>query len=421
MAKRVLFFHHGNIVGGAPLSMIELASGLDRDRYSPSVVFSQGGPLVQMSEEAGVPTVVAPLSSALFYGAQTGLRVRNLLLFTLHYRRTVREARAIIRELRPDVVHLNTSVLLPVGAAAKKEGVPIVWHVREVPGNNPRLRRWLTGTIARSADRVIAISEHIATAYPPSSRLRVVHNAVDLKRFEIDVSAARTALREELGIPRDVAVVAVIGSITRAKGHDVLIGAARRMSEQLPDVRFIVVGPQIGAVYARSWKGRIKRFLRIPLDESERIRRLAHSNGLANRFVYTGYRPDIPEILAASDALAFLPLYPEGFGRPLIEAMAVGRPVVATDIGPSREIVGADTASLIPAGDVSATANALVTLLTDSQRRAKMGEAGKARVRHLFSSVRMIEAVSGIYDEVLGEGAAYSTGEPGAHHGVHAP
>ena len=400
--NKILFIHHGGSVGGAPICMLQLAAALDQERYMPLVVFTHSGPILDYARELGVPARVVPLRSAFFYGTHIPIRARMLVSFLLHFWRTVRMAETLVKQEKPHLVHLNTSVLIPAGLGVVRAGVPLVWHVREVPGPHPRLRRWQTGTICHLADHIIATSEHVRLAFPPDARVAVIHDALSYERFAIDEVTPRTRVRAEFGLGPALPVVGMIGLVQGIKGHYLLVEAAKQAVREVPDVRFLIVAGGVGPQYARSWKGLIKRTLGLPLDNLEHMRRMISEAGLERHFVFTGYRTDIPELLAAMDVLTFLPQAAEGFGRPLIEAMAMGRPVVATDIGPTKEILGQESGMLVPVGDAAAVANALCHLLDDAAARAEMGVAGRSRFLECFEMSRHVAAVETVYAQVLG-------------------
>jgi glycosyltransferase involved in cell wall biosynthesis len=126
--------------------------------------------------------------------------------------------------------------------------------------------------------------------------------------------------------------------------------------------------------------------------------RAARRLGLSERLHVTGFRRDVARVLAAADVLAFPSLEPEGFGRPIIEAMALARPVVATDVGPSAELLGQDAGRLV-APNADSLADALADVLRSPDVRARMGQAGRRRVEACFSLDRQVAAMSAIYRE----------------------
>jgi glycosyltransferase involved in cell wall biosynthesis len=229
----------------------------------------------------------------------------------------------------------------------------------------------------------------------------VVHNAVDLADFRLDLLADRERIRRELGLPEGAPTVMALGSVQRPKGHWLLLDAFSRLDAQ---ARLVLVCGGVGAAYAHSPRGRIKRALGRPLDALEALLRDAHARGLGERIVVTGFRRDVPRLLAATDVLAFPSLAPEGFGRPIIEAMAMACPVVATRLGPSAEILGSDAGLLVPP-DAHSLAGALNELLRDARKREALGQAGRRRVEQCFSLERHVDQMAAIYQEAAAAGA----------------
>jgi glycosyltransferase involved in cell wall biosynthesis len=184
------------------------------------------------------------------------------------------------------------------------------------------------------------------------------------------------------------------------KGHWLLLDALGR----LPDtVQLVLVTGGVTAAYARSARGRVKRALGLPLDNLDALTRDAARLGLRRRLSVTGFRRDVARVLAAADVLAFPSLAAEGFGRPIIEAMAMACPVVATDVGPSAELLGPEAGRLVPA-DADSLAAALDEVLRSPELRARMGEAGRRRVERCFSLDRQVAEMSAVYREAARSG-----------------
>ena len=387
--------------------MLQLAEALGRDRFKPHVVFTEQGPVLQFAAAMGLNPRVVPMPSAFFYGMHVPVRLRNMMAFALHYRRTVATARQLIREMRPDIVHLNTSVLLPVAVGVKQTSTPLVWHVRESAGPNPAIRGWHVGRIRSLSDFIIANSHYVARDYLGSTPVAVIHNALDRDRFTPSGEETQTRIRVELDIPKEFPVIGIIGGVQATKGHYFLVEAANSVVRDVPNARFLVVAGGVGGGYTSSIKGRIKRLLGVPLDNLRRMQRLLRRAGLQEHFVFSGFRMDIPEMLSAMDVLVFPSLVPEGFGRPLIEAMAMRRPVVATDIGPTREIVGDGAAVLVRPGDAAGLASALVSILKDRELAERLANTGRHRFLEHFEMDAMIAKVEDVYEQLL-EGSDYA-------------
>jgi glycosyltransferase involved in cell wall biosynthesis len=162
----------------------------------------------------------------------------------------------------------------------------------------------------------------------------------------------------------------------------------------------VLVTGGVDRAYGASLKGRIKRTAGLPLDNLDAFLREAHRRGLGKRVHVTGFVRDVARVVAAADVLVFPSLEPEGFGRPIIEAMALARPVVATDVGPSRELLG-DEAGALVAPDPLALADVLADLLSRPELRARMGQAGRARAEQCFGLERQVAEMSGVYRRAL--------------------
>lgn len=398
---KILAVHQGGGLGGAPVSLIKLLAALDRTRFQPRVVFTESGDALAYAAELGVAASVAPTGGAFFYSAHARLGPRSLAGFLRTFPTALQRARRVLRQERPELLHLNTSVLLAWAVAARHERVPVVWTVREVLGPNPALRAWHARFITRHARRLVVISSSVAACFPPEARPRLVYNAVDLADFRLDLLEERPQVRRELGLPEDAPSVIALGSVQRPKGHWLLLDAFGQLE---PRTRLVLVCGGAGEAYARTARGRLKCALGLPLDAVDAWLRDADQAGLRARVTVTGYRRDIPRLLAATDVLAFPSLEPEGFGRPIIEAMAMARPVVATDVGPSAEVLGQDAGRLVPP-DAASLAHALADLLNDPGTRHRLGQAGRSRVEACFSLERQVAEMSAVYLEAAAASA----------------
>jgi glycosyltransferase involved in cell wall biosynthesis len=394
MSARLLAVHQGGGIGGAPVSLLKLLAALPADEFAPEAVFTESGEMLDYARQLGVPARVVPTYGAFFYSAHARLSLRSVARFARTFPSAVRAAQAALRRDRPDALHLNTSVLLAWAAAARREHVPVVWVIREVLGPNPWLRAWHAGYVLRHAHRVVAISDAVAACFPrPVAR---VYNAVDLDEFRLSLLGQEADVRSALGLPQDARVVMAIGAVQRPKGHWLLLDALSQLDET---AHLVLVTGGAGSGYARSWRGSVKRFLSLPLDNLAALLRDADRRGLRHRIHVTGFRRDVARLLAAADLLVFPSLEPEGFGRPIIEAMALARPVVATQIGPSAELLGADAGRLV-APNAQSLARGITELLHDPDLRLQMGRAGRARVEACFSLERQVAEMASIYRSV---------------------
>ena len=148
MSISLLAVHQGGGVGGAPVSLLKLLAALDRTEFEARAIFTEPGDILSYARQLGVPARVVPTGGAFFYSAHARLGPRAVARFVRTFPAAVRTAQRTLRHQRPDVLHLNTSVLLPWAVASRRERVPVVWMVREVLGPNPWLRQWHAHFIA---------------------------------------------------------------------------------------------------------------------------------------------------------------------------------------------------------------------------------------------------------------------------------
>lgn len=405
MRRRVLYFHHGGAIGGAPLSLLYLLEHLDRAAYEPFVIVLKPGPVAKLFRDAGIETRV---TNDIFDFSHTELEWYGqrhawwrLPLQVWRYPSSVRACRRQIRRLKPDLVHLNSSTLAAAAEAARLEGVPVVWHIREpiAHGYLGVRRAWLRRRIDRDAARVIAISEYDAGRLHPSLGVRVIANFVDWSRFDRRISRAEA--RRMLDIPESDHVVTMLGGVSRSKGTLTFIGAIPHVLKRLPDTTFLIAGPPLLHRQTGFSETAIRRLLGV--DAYDRRVRKASAEGVATGHLrFIGVRTDIPQVLAATDVLAFPATVPH-FGRPLIEAAAMAIPVVASRLGPSSELVADGvTGRLVPPGDENALASAIIDLLSDAEAARRMGEAGYQRARERFDAATNANRTFDVYREILG-------------------
>lgn len=229
------------------------------------------------------------------------------------------------------------------------------------------------------ADRVYTVSHDMAAKIraggTPAARIAVIHTGLDLTEWR--PRGTRAAVRAGFGIPPDAVVVGALGRVSAEKGLDVLLAAAARLMPAFPALHVLIVG-----------KG----------PDLDRLRTMADRMGIAARVRLPGYFADGPAALEAMDVAAMPSVLPEGFPTAAVEAQALGLPLVAADIGGTREtLVPGETGTLIPPGDAAALEGALRPLIADAALRARMGAAARARIAEGFALPRMLDDIAELY------------------------
>src|SRR5581483_11283678 len=236
----VLFVHHRSELGGAPESLSYLIRELDREKFEPHV-YCPSGPAAELFAEAGAIVHTGAVAGFTHIWAST-YRGRRWLLFARELARLpshIRQFRRTLRSEHFELVHFNDSPLIPAAMLARREGLPVVWHLRSALPEEGRDRRsaLLRRAIRTLATTSIAINRDVAEVFSVGST--VVPNSVDLQRFR---PGDRTAARLALGLPPRLPVVSFFGFIYPSKGFREFIEAAARLRELGIDANYLVVG-----------------------------------------------------------------------------------------------------------------------------------------------------------------------------------
>ena len=354
----------GGEVAGGQLVALQLAHAARERGDVVSFAAPEDGPFVARAREQGFAVEAVDVGRT--YRLDGALRLARLL-----------------RRERVDVLHTHTLAAANALArvAGRLAGVAVVSHLHIANHFRPATRAVVAGldnTTARLAAALVAVSEDTRRAYEEQGyphRIRVVYNGVAA------ATADANGLREELSIPADASLVAEVGRLCDVKGQRELIDAVARV----PGARVVLVGADLeqGGAYERALRDR------------------ADALGVSDRVVFAGYRDDAARIVAAADVLA-LPSWTEGLPLVVLEAMALGRPVVATAVGGTPELVAdGETGLLVPPRDVPALAAALQRVLDDASLRRRLGDEGRRRVAERFSAEAMTRDVLALYDEVV--------------------
>jgi glycosyltransferase involved in cell wall biosynthesis len=389
-------------LSGSTLSLCTLVKRLDRSRFAPHVVVARPEqeaylrarldpviPITRISPRSGVKAA---------RWAQRGRLLPRLaalldLLFV-----TVPYAVALGRFARRHgirLVHHNNGFDVAAVTLCRVLGLPIVAYQRGKEWHSGLVRRlapWASCYIANSeATRNDLVALGIA-----KDRIAVVYPPVDLADFGDVASAPASApSRAAYGVPADARCFGMVGQLQEWKGQKVFLRAARRVLEVRPEAWAVVIGdiPPGGDAYGAE------------------LRELARVLGIADRVVFTGFVADVPGALRLLDIVVHASIYPEPFGRVIVEAMLVGRPVVAADAGGPREIIEPGrTGLLVPPGDDAGVSAAILRLLADREFAGKIAEAGRLEASRRFSAEEHARIVQSIYDSVLAAGTLASTG-----------
>lgn len=322
----------------------------------------------------------------------------------------VRQLYALARQMRRErfsVVHSHTIRSAIQGyLISRVVGIPLV--VTPHSSRHTPVYRWL---IPRGNNRILAVSDFVRRELllqgVPAARIRTVHNGTDLLEtseqsaagaasqssqkpsLPLDAGSAPNAGRadilRELNLPPGARVIGVVGPVTEAKGQQLLLEAAPQIAAARPDTAFLLVGE-------------------LSAEDRERLVALACRLGVADRVVFTGYREDATHLMRAMDVVA-VPSEAETFGLVVVEAMALGKPVVATAVGGIPKIVRDGETGLLVPREPPALAAAVIRILGSGEMLEAMGSAGLRRVSQRFTAAQMVAGTESLYLNALGRPA----------------
>ena len=347
-------------ISGAELLTVELCRGLSKRGHDVSLLVKHSHALIETARAEGVNAI-----SMRFAGKLNLFAVGRLARW--------------LRRHRADIVATQLSTASLWGTiAARCIGVPSVATVHALNSK----------TCYVYADRIIAVSQavkaHLVEQGVEAAKIRVVYNGIDLASFSPPADVARAKIA--LGLAADALVVGIVAHLSAKKGHKWFLDAVAPLLETTPALQILFLG-----------KG----------PELENLRAQVEALGIADRVVFGGYHRDVAPAMGAIDILVLPALSKEGFGRVLVEAGALGKPVVGTDVGGIGEaIVPGKNGFVVKAADRAQLQQALESLIDDADLRARMGQAGRERALGHFSESRMIEQTELVYRELLAQYAA---------------
>jgi glycosyltransferase involved in cell wall biosynthesis len=388
---RVLVIAHSAHEGGAEHCLNTMLRHLDRSRFSATIVFACDGPMADAAREMGYEVRLLPLSWWLFVDANRWY-FKNLLGSW----RRVRQLARSIREEKVDIVYTNTAVVFEAAAAARRAGVPHVWHVHEVLQPCSGLRplapiRWIQRFIRRRSTHVVFESDAARRVFEsavPLTRASVVPNSLRFGRG--DAPPSKRDARQALGLPQDRWIVGFVGQMIDRKNPLLLVEAFARLPGA-DDAHLLMAGDG-------------------PLREQvdARIRAL----GLRERSTLLPFQRDVATTMAAMDVLA-LPSRQESFGLVLVEAAALGKPVVACrSQGPEEIVDDCVTGLLVPQDDPTALAGALARLHESPETGDELGAAARKSVFERFDPATNTRAIERILEEAIASVASTSSPRP---------
>jgi glycosyltransferase involved in cell wall biosynthesis len=379
MKFKVLHVHTLPVISGSGINTLLTMLGLDKDRYEVEFACAPDGPLVDEAVKKGIK--FHPVRNFV-----QRISIWNDLM-------ALWELAWLMRQQRYDIIHTHNSKAGFIGRlAARIVNVPIIVHT--IHGfafhefeRTPRRRLfvWLERFAARLADKLIVVSGALGEwglglRVGKPEQYITIYSGIEIDKFQVKINVIEQ--KHQLGISPEDNVIGVVSKLWEGKGHKSILQAAKNVITKVPSVKFVFVG---------------EGYLRKKLEA------LTQQLGLSDYVIFTGFRTDIPQLTSIFDVAILASLY-EGLGRVLLEAMVLGKPVIATKVGGVVDVVDdGKTGLLIPPNNPTLLSQAIIRLLSDGDLRNRMGRAGRDKIGVKFSAKTMVAQIQKIYEELLVE------------------
>lgn len=377
---RLVSVSHTSLFSGAEHDLLQLLTALENS-VKPTVILPEtSGRLHERLAANDIASVSISMPDWIGYA----LPPPSVRWWNQFYR-AAQKLSALVDQLQPDLIHCNSlKATLMALVVARRRAVPLLWHMHDILNLNAR-NRLLVMALSRLVERIICVSfavrENLVRLGAPPSSCEVIYNARYDDSFEAP-KMPRGRFREELGISSDTPLVGLIGQLAAWKGQDILVSAAPGVISHFPDACLVMVGE--------------------PLTEEgkkyeTRLREMVFELGLERNFRFCGFRDDIPAVMSDLDLLVHIPRKPDPFPLVLLEALELGCPVVASDIGGIPEIViDGKTGLLTAPGDPSGLAEAIVTLLKHPAMGKTFRDNGREHLASRLNGKKNLQKVESI-------------------------
>lgn len=400
---KILYIHQSGGGGGASNSLGLLVSSLDKNKYIPVVILGKDGPIAELFRKKNIKTYILKVSS---FGVNTHSPKVSLIAVLSFFKRFLPNVFTIYRIIKAekvDIVHINSSVLVTSMIAARLTGVKIICHIREIIPDNKagRLQKRLIKFIASD---IIAISKEVAKQLD-SCKTVVIYNGINPEKFKPDLG--KEVIRKKYKLNKKETIFTHISQLFPAKGIFIFVQAAKLLVKSGYDVRFFVIGDSISTGSNISFSGKIKKMIKYLLRYKnvvwkEELEKFTRDEGIAKKVIFTGFRNDVPNFITLSDAIVVPHCVPEPFGRVLIEAGALKKPIISTNIPPTPEIViDGKTGLLVEPNSPKALAKAMEYIINNPIEARKMGENGYRNVVNNFHSDVAHSKITKLYEKIL--------------------
>lgn len=385
--KNVLYVHSNLSLYGSDHCLLEMIKRINRKRYNLFLILPKKNILMKemefplLEEIAQYDIPVYQINVAILRGSL----LRNPFLFLyyfFHFIPSTMKFMRIIHQQKIDIIHINTYSILPAGVAGRLCRIPVVWHIREIFPKRLAFRV-LSKIIFFLSTKVITVTDTVRKEFFGSSstsqKIITIYDGVDTHKFypkNIPTSSLLDGFHAEF-------IIGTIGRITPLKGHLFFLRAAHEVIKVRPSTHFLIIG-NIDNEERQVYQQQLFDFV--------------HRNNLEKNIHFLGFKKNIEDYLNILDLFVLPSILPEALGLVVLEAMACGKPVIATNNGGQKELIQVNkTGFLVAPHDVATLSKLILALVQHKVTAKKMGSMGLQRVRQTFTVAVNVSKIEKVY------------------------
>ena len=405
---RIVYLNPCGQMGGAETSLVELLASVRAAEpdWHLTLVLGADGPLASKAAAVGVAVHVVPMPSGLArlgdsgsngHAAGRAALLPGLLSAAGYLRRLAR----VVRTERPDLIHSTGFKMHLLSVWARPQGIPVLWHLHDYVRSRPvmsRFLRWHSGKCAVAIANSQSVAADVHSVCGGRLKVETIYNAIDLSRFspegpKLDLDALCGLPPVEPGTVR----VGLVATFAHWKGHRTFLKALSMLPPEAPVRSYVIGGPIYQTVGSQ--------------HSIEELRAEAGQLGLKDRLGFSGFVDDTASAMRALDIVVHASTSPEPFGMVIVEGMACGRAVVASQAGGAAEIFedGVDALGH-PPGDAAVLARLIGRVVSDEPGRVRLGRAGRTTAERLSRGDRLAEQLVALYRTISARSAARGEG-----------
>lgn len=373
---KILYVHAKGEVGGSDISLLTILKNIDKRRFTPNVIVAKKGPFFDdyrkycdRCEEIKFSVLKSPDNFIEFLEIIIKFIPSIFLIWN------------IIKKWKVDVVHVNSVVIPSAIIASRLAGKPVIVHKREIIVSNKLASVLLDFINSLFSDKIIAISDAVRenSLKLSQKKMIVIYNGVDISEIS---TKRQNKFRKEYDLSNNTLLIGVFSRIEPWKGQHIVIKALPKVISKFKNVKVMIFGEPY------TEKGR--KYL-------EELKQLVHELNLDDIVLFPGVVKNLNDVYSDFDLVILPSVNPEPLGRVIIESMAAGRAVIATNLGGSREcVVNNKTGLLIKENDINEMKKSIIKILGDHNLRKSFGKLGRKRAEKIFD----IKKIIGIFEEI---------------------